>query len=103
MAAMSSAPLPAEWTGILEQIETALAMSLAQAPDPASFAAGAPAHASITEPELNPAWAQALETAAASATPSEQELVRAEQMLRDWLAAVQSSRARLEAAAFLRI
>jgi hypothetical protein len=103
MAAMSSAPLPPEWTRILEQIETALAMSLNQAPDPATFAAAPPAHASITEPVLNPAWAQALETTAASATSSEQELARAEQMLRDWLAALQSSRARLEAAAFLRI
>ncbi len=103
MAAMSSAPLPAEWTRILEQIETALATSLNQAPDPASFAAPAPATACVPEPERNPAWARALETAATSATSSENELARVEQMLRDWLSAVQSSRARLEAAAFLRI
>ena len=103
MAATSSAPLPAAWTRILEQIETALASSLNQAQDPAQFAPSAQLPNPVDEPDLNPAWNEALATAESSASASEMELARAERMLRDWLAAVQSSRARLEAAAFLRI
>jgi hypothetical protein len=103
MATTNSAPLPPAWTKILEQIETALSASLNQIPQEED---DSPSVATMTfgpEPEPNANWPRALATAEASASASETELARAEQMLRDWLAAVQASRARLEAAAFLRI
>ncbi|CAN5440504.1 hypothetical protein BH10PLA2_BH10PLA2_14710 [soil metagenome] len=103
MATTNSAPLPPAWTKILEQIETALSNSLNQVPECGGEVSSAAPLTLVAEPEPNANWPRALATAESSASASETELARAEQMLRDWLEAVQSSRARLEAAAFLRI
>jgi hypothetical protein len=103
MAATTSAPLPSAWSRILEQIETALSTSLSQIAEPArpeSFTKFPPP---LSAPEPNDAWPKALATAEASAAASEAELARAEKMLRDWLAAVQASRAHLEDAVAQRI
>lgn len=100
MAATSSAPLPPAWNRILEQIEAALSKSLSEIPEIAASAGPAALAPPLHEPELNSGWSIALTTADASAKASEAELARAEQMLRDWLGAVQTSRARLEAMAF---
>jgi hypothetical protein len=103
MAAKTSAPLPHAWSQILEQIETALSNSLSRVAEPeksASFANPAP---SSPASELDGAWSQALATAESSATRSAAELARAEQMLRDWLAAVRASRERLEESGTSRI
>jgi hypothetical protein len=96
MAAKTTAALPHAWSQILEQIEVALSQSLNQVAVPeksGSFANSAP---SLAVPELDSASPRALGTAEASATASEAELARAEQMLRDWLASVRASRRRLE-------
>ncbi len=103
MAATSSAPLPQAWSRILEQIEVALSSSLAQVAEPAKAPSLTKNPPSLSAPEQNAAWPKALATAEASAAASEAELARAEQMLRDWLAAVQASRAHLEEAATRRI
>jgi hypothetical protein len=103
MAAITSLPLPPAWSRILEQIEIALTTSLSQVPEPARAAILAKPTPSLAAPELNAAWPKALATAEASAAASEAELARAEQMLRDWLAAVQASRAHLEEASTVRI
>jgi hypothetical protein len=103
MAVPTSLPLPPAWSRILEQIETALANSLSQVPEPARAAILTKPVPSLAAPEVNAAWPKALATAEASAAASEAELARAEQMLRDWLAAVQASRAHLEDATTLRI
>ncbi len=103
MPATSSAPLPPAWSKILEQIEAALTSSLSQVAEPAKAQSLPKTLSSLTAPEPNAAWPKALATADASAAASEAELARAEQMLRDWLAAVQASRAHLEEAATCRI
>src|SRR3954451_20456221 len=103
MAAKNSAPLQHAWSQILEQIEEALSSSLAQVAVPAESATVADPASSLSAPELNGAWSTALATAEASATASEAELARAEQMLRQWLAAVQASRGRLEEPALGRV
>jgi hypothetical protein len=103
MAANTRAPLPHAWSQILEVIETALTSSLSQVVVPEqsdSFALSTP---SLSAPELNGAWSRALASAEASATASEGELARAEQMLRGWLAAVQATRGRLEESASARV
>jgi hypothetical protein len=96
MAATTSAPLPAAWSRILEQIETALSSSLSQVAEPAKMPSFANPALCLAAPEQNASWPKALATAEASAAASEAELARAEQMLRDWLAAVRASRAHLE-------
>jgi hypothetical protein len=102
MAAANSAPLPAAWTRILEQIETALHASLDQSADPADFA-GAPVIEVSAEPAQTAAWSSTLQSAETLASAAEAQLTGAEQSLRDWLAAVQTSRVRLEGVVFPRI
>ena len=103
MAAPISPPLPPAWSRILEQIEGALTASLSQVAEPAKSSPFAKPIQPLAIPEMPDAWPGALATAEASAAASEAELARAEKMLRDWLAAVQASRAHLEEAASGRI
>ena len=103
MAASTSATLPPAWSRILEQIESALTTSLSQVAEPAKPMSFAKPVQSLAVPEMPDAWPSALATAEASAAASEAELARAEKMLRDWLAAVQASRANLEEGASSRI
>ena len=100
MAASVSPPLPPAWSRILEEIETALTTSLSQVAEPAKSLAFAKP---LAVPEMPNAWPAALASAEASAAASEAELARAEKMLRDWLGAVQASRAHLEEATSSRI
>jgi hypothetical protein len=103
MAAKTSAPLPHAWSQILEQIEATLSNTLGQVAEPEKPVSLAMPAMATPAPELNGAWSEALTTAEASARRSEAELARAEQMLRDWLAAVRASRGRLEESGTTRI
>ena len=103
MAAPISPPLPASWSRILEEIESALTASLSQVAEPAQSMTFAKPVQTLAVPEMPDAWPGALATAEVSAAASEAELARAEKMLRDWLAAVQASRAHLEEATSGRI
>jgi hypothetical protein len=103
MAAPNSPPLPPAWSRILEQIESALTTSLSQVAEPNKSMTLAKSVQPLSVPEMADGWPGALATAEASAAASEAELARAEKMLRDWLAAVQASRAHLEDATSSRI
>jgi hypothetical protein len=103
MSAPTSPPLPPAWSRILEQIESALTTSLSQVAEPAKPTAMVKPFQAIAVPEMPDAWPSTLATAEASAAASEAELARAEKLLREWLAAVQASRAHLEEGGSTRI